>query len=127
MTGKPRQEQINVTTVQKTDRVTRHLKIPYIGQTGRIKSSPDSNPFCVCTCQFFHTSGGNNPPRPYNRGPTAEALDFGENVGREEYSHALLVSFLQYLKEFPLHQGIQSTCWFIQNAKQWIMLQGTDD
>ena len=45
MTGKPRQEQINVTTVQKTDRVTRHLKIPYIGQTGRIKSSPDSNPF----------------------------------------------------------------------------------
>ena len=24
-------------------------------------------------------------------------------------------------------RGIQSTCWFIQNAKQWIMLQGTDD
>src|SRR5699024_2667860 len=127
MSAKPGQEQIDITTVQKTDRVTRYLQIPYIRQAGRIKSSTDSNPFCICTCQFFHTSGGNDSSFPYNRGPAAETLDFGENVGRKEHRHTLFVSFLQYLKEFPLHQGIQSPGWFIQDTEQWIMLQGTDN
>src|SRR5699024_4977607 len=125
MPAKPGQEQIDIATVQKTDRVTRYLQISYILQTGRIKSSPDSCLFCICTCQFFHTSGGNNPSS-YNRGPAAETLEFGENVGRKEHRHTLFVSFLQYLKEFPRHQGIQSPSWFIQNTEQWSILQGTD-
>src|SRR5699024_1089191 len=74
------QKQIDITTVQKTGGVISLLQFPYIRQTGRVKISPDRNPFCVCTCQFLHTSGSYNSALPYNRSPAAKALDFGEDM-----------------------------------------------